>query len=105
MNNYENIKEKTNKAIGIVTKISTNLIERPYRKYNFKAAILMRESMLLGSMLNNAESWVNNNNTNLNNLGKPYTILHKLMMSAKESPSNVFMYLELGILPVQYVIM
>ena len=27
MNNYENIKEKTNKAIGIVNKISTTLIE------------------------------------------------------------------------------
>ena len=50
MNNSENTKKKTNTAIGIVKKISTNLIERPYGKYHFKAATLMRESMLLGSM-------------------------------------------------------
>lgn len=65
----------------------------------------MRESMLLGSMLNNAESWININKTDLNNLEKPDTILQKLILSAKGSPSKVFMYLELGILPVKYVIM
>ena len=30
MNNYSNIKEKTNKAVGIVNKIITSLHERPY---------------------------------------------------------------------------
>ena len=65
----------------------------------------MRESMLLGSMLNNAESWININKTDLNNLEKPDTILQKLILSAKGSPSKVFMYLELRILPVKYVIM
>ena len=61
--------------------------------------------MLLGSMLNNAESWININKTDLNNLEKPDTIFQKLILSAKGSPSKVFMYLELGILPVKYVIM
>ena len=85
MNNYENINEKTNEAVGIVNKISTTLIERPYGKHNFKAARLMRESMLLGSMLNNAESWININKTDLNNLEKPDTILQKLILSEKEA--------------------
>ena len=85
MNNYENIKEKTNKAIRIVNKISTTLIERPYGNHHFKAARLIRESILLESMLNNAESWININETDLNNLEKPDTILQKLILSEKEA--------------------
>ena len=40
-------------------KITTTLSERPYAKHNFKAAVIMRETMILGSMLNTAESWIN----------------------------------------------
>ena len=57
--NEKNIKEKTNRAIGIINKISTSLNERPYGNHHFKAAKSMRESMLLGSILNNSESWTN----------------------------------------------
>ena len=88
-----------------MNKISTTLIERAYGKHHFKAARLMTESMLLGSMLNNAESWININQTDLNNLENPDTILQNLILNTKGSPSKVFMYLELGILPVKYVIM
>ena len=70
--NEKNIKEKTNRAIGIVNKITPSLIERPYGKQNCKAASLMRESMLIGSMLNNSESWINISKTDLENLEKPF---------------------------------
>ena len=65
----------------------------------------MRESILLGSVWNNAESWVNINKTDLINLEKADTILHKFILSEKGSPRKVFMYLELDILPVKYIIM
>ena len=54
--NKINIKEKTNIAVGIVNKIRTTLTERPYGKYMFKAAEPVRESLLIGSMLNDSES-------------------------------------------------
>ena len=56
MKNIQNIREKTNRAVGIVNKITTCLGERPYGKYTLSAALLMRESMLLGTLLNNSES-------------------------------------------------
>ena len=68
MKNKKIIKEKTNKAIGIVNKIVTSLNERPYGVHSFKAAKLMRESMLLGSILTNSESWINITNKDLDNL-------------------------------------
>jgi hypothetical protein len=65
MNNYSNIKEKTNRAVGIVNKILTSLLERPYGRFTFRAAKIMRESMLVGSLLNNSESWINLNKTDI----------------------------------------
>ena len=56
MTNKIYIKETSYIAVGIVNKIRTTLTERPYGKYMFKAAELMRESLLIGSMLNNSES-------------------------------------------------
>ena len=48
MKNTKYIKAKTNRAIGIVNRISTCLYERPYGKHTFKAAILMSESPFWG---------------------------------------------------------
>ena len=59
MKNIKNIKEKINRGVGIVKKILTSIIERPYGRHTYKAAKLMREGMLLGAMLINAESWIN----------------------------------------------
>ena len=105
MNNYSNIKEKTNRAVGIVNKILTSLLERPYGRFTFRAAKIMRESMLVGSLLNNSESWINLNKTDIKNLEKPDTILQKEILKTKGNPSKALMYLELGILPVKYVVM
>ena len=77
--------------MGIVKKIPTSLIERPYGKHTFKAATLMREGMLLGTMLTNAESWINMTQRDIEAL-------------ASGNPCKVSMYLELGILPIKYVI-
>ena len=71
MKNEKNLKENTKKAIGIIKKITTTLSKRPYGKHNFKAVVVMRETMLLGSMLNNAESWINI----IISLKKPDTLL------------------------------
>ena len=61
--------------------------------------------MLLGSMLPNAESWINITQTDLTNLQKPDTMLQKELLSISGNPSKAFMSLELGFIPVKYVIM
>ena len=57
--NKQNIKDKTNKALGNKNKILSGLNERPYGKYTFQAEKLMRSGMLIGSLLNNSETWIN----------------------------------------------
>ena len=56
LKNEKNIKDKTNKAVGNVNKIITTLNERPFGKFTFKAASLMRDGVLISSLLNNAET-------------------------------------------------
>ena len=104
MKNNKNIKEKTNRAVGISNKISTTLMERPYGKHYFKAAKIMRESMLIGSMLNNSESWINLTKLDIETLEKPDTITQRNIFGNKGNPSKAFMCLELGIIPVHFVI-
>ena len=68
--NNKNIKDKTDRAVGIVNKISTSLVERPFGRHHFKAAQIVRESMLLGSLLNNSETWINVKKQDLEQLEK-----------------------------------
>ena len=103
MTNTHNIKEKKNKAVGIVKKISTCLYERPYGSNTFRAAKILREGLLLGSMLNNSESWINLTKSDLDNLEKPETMVQISILTSYVNPSKVFMCLELGVIPVKFV--
>ena len=56
-------------------------------------------------MLNNAESWININKSDLEKLEIPDKSLARHVLGAHGNPSISFMYLELGFLPVKFVIM
>ena len=102
--NDQNIKDKTDKAVGNVSKITNALSERPYGKHSFKAALLMRQAMLLGGLLSNAETLTHLTESDITKLTMPDTLLHRALLSTSENPSKVFMCLELGIIPVKYVL-
>ena len=101
----KNILERTNKSNGTINKIMSTLNERPFGKHLFKAYKLMREGMLLGGLLTNAESWINVVNQDLECLEKPDSILQRKVLSSSGNPCKAFMMLELGITPVRFVIM
>ena len=71
----------------------------------FRAYKLMREGVLLGGLLTNAESWLNLTQKNVEELEKPDLILQRKVLSTKGNPSKVFMMLELGIVPIRFVLM
>ena len=67
-----------------VEKILTSIIERPYGRHTYKAAKLMREGMLLGTMLTNAESWINMTQKDIEALEKPDTFLQRSILTQSE---------------------
>ena len=105
MKNQPNIKDRTGKAVGNVNKIISGLYERPYGRYTYRAAKIMREAMLIGPMVNNSEVWFNVTKEDLNNLEKPDTMLQRQLLTKIGNPCKVFMCLELGLVPVTFVIM
>ena len=102
--NDKNIKDKTDKAVGSVNKIMSALSERPYGKHSYRAALLMRQGLMLGGMLTNAETWINVTEADLTKLTMPDTMLQRQLLSVSGNPSKMFMCLELGVIPVKYVI-
>ena len=56
-------------------------------------------------MLNNSEAWINITQENENDLEKPDIMLQRKLLTHCGNPSKVFMCLELGVVPVKFVIM
>ena len=105
MKNDANIVEKSNKGIGSVNKIMNIVTERPFGKHLYRAVALLREGLLLGTMLNNAETWTNLTEKQIKKLESVDIMLQRRLVSNKDNPSKAFMALELGFVPIKFVIM
>ena len=50
-------------------------------KHSLKAALLMREALLISGLLSNAETWKNIKETSLTKLTQQDTMLHRALLS------------------------
>ena len=57
--NIENVDSRAGKGIGLVNNIETTLKNTPGGKYHFELAVLMRNAILISSMLSCSEIWYN----------------------------------------------
>ena len=65
--------------------------------------MIMREGLFVGLMLNNSESWINITKSDLETLERPDTMVQRSILTNYGNPSKVFMCLELGIIPIKYI--
>ena len=63
--------------------------------------IYIKQGLLLASMLNNSEGWLDTRKNDLDKLEKPDKILIRKILGPHENPSAVFKYLELGLVTCQ----
>ena len=101
----KNVQARKNKSLGIITQIIQILESTYFGKYYFKVALILRSSLLLSSLLLNSEAWVNLTEKDIRALEKTDEILLSKIMDCDGNTSNVFKYLELGIIPVRFEIM
>ena len=92
--NDRNITDKTNKANGNVTKVINTLQERPFGRHKYRAAKVMRDGMIVSSMLSSAESWTNILESDIEKLSKPDKVFLNKLLAEKGNPSTTFMYLK-----------
>ena len=63
--NNKNIEARIRKGAGIIEKIMTVLEGIPFGKFYFETAMILRNSLLISSILVNSEAWYNLTNTEI----------------------------------------
>ena len=96
---------RKNKGLGVITQITQILDSVLFGKYYFEVAMVLRSSLLLSSLLLNAEAWVNLSDKDIRALERTDEILLSKIVGSDSNTSNTFKYLELGIYPMRFEIM
>ena len=102
--NMKNIKTRTNKGTGVVNRIMTILEGIPCGKQYFKVGIILRDSLLVSSMLFNSETWYNLTSKELELLETVDLALIRQLLKAPKGTPKELLYLELGIIPFRDLI-
>ena len=82
----KNIKSRVNKGKGIVTKIMTLLEGIPFGKFYFQVAVILRNSLLVSSMLSNSEPWYKLTKPELDFLETVDLMLMRSILKAPNQP-------------------
>ena len=103
--NMKNVKARISKGKGIVSRILTILEGIPFGNYYFEVAIILRNSLLVSSMLVNTEAWYNITKTELNLLESIDVQFFKSVLKAPKCTPTEMLYLEFGCIPFGHLIM
>ena len=102
--NHKNMLSRKNRGTGVVTQIMTKLEEVCFGKYFFQVAIIWRSTYLISSLLTNAEAWFNVIQTDIDLLESvDEGLLRKILETPSSTPIEI-LYLELGVIPIRYII-
>ena len=102
--NRANIEARVNKGKGIVMRIMSILNSIPFGKLYYEVAILLRNTLLVSSVLCNSEAWFNLTEAQLHHLESVDLMLLRNILSAPKSTPKEMFYLELGIAPFRKMI-
>ena len=82
----------------------TTLNDIWFGKYHFKVAILLRNSLMISSLLTNSETWHSLTEADLRNIKKVNeALLSKNIATPLTTPREI-LYLELGVIPIRFII-
>ena len=102
--NIKNIKARISKGRGIVDKILTMLDGIPFGKLYFEIGMVLRNSLLVSSMVFNSEAWYNLTKYELDLLETiDVSFLRKLLNAPKGTPKEM-LFLEMGCMPLRDII-
>ena len=102
--NIKNIQARVNKGKGIVKRILRILEGIPFGKLYYQVAIILRNTLLVSSILCNSEAWFNVTKSELELIETVDLMLLRSLLGAPKSVPKEMFYLELGILPLREMI-
>ena len=103
-NNKANIQARVSKGLGAISEIMPILDETFYGPYYFEMFTTLRNALFINSVLSNCAAWYNLKKEDIRRLENCEAMLMKRGLATNEKTSHVSMYLELGWVPIKYLI-
>ena len=75
-----------------------------YGPYHFEVAVMLRNALLISSMLCNSEAWYNVTNEERNKLEQVDEALLRRILECPSTTPKEMLYLELNCLPIRFII-
>ena len=102
--NVKNIKARVSKGNEINSKILKMLEGIPFENFYFEVAIILRNSLLVSSLLCNSEAWYNVTKAEMELLESVDVILLRSILRAPKATPKEMLYLELGCVPFRELV-
>lgn len=103
--NKRNIQERKNRGLGAVNQIQQLLDDLCLGDYHFEAANILRNSLLLSSLVSNSETWYDVTKKEISELESVDEILLRKIFSAHSKTPRETLYLESGNIPIRFILM
>ena len=103
--NDKNIEERMKRGSGAVNQICQMLHDLCLGSFYFEAAGILRDSLLLSSLLSNSESWYNLSDRDIKNLESIDEQLIRRILNAHSKTPIELLYLETGSIPIRFILM
>ena len=102
--NTLNIQERKRRGLVAVNQISEMLSDLCLGQYHFEAGNLLRNSLLLSTVLSNSEAWYNLTKKEISDLESVDEALMRKILSAHSKTPVELLYLETGNIPIRFIL-
>ena len=103
--NVLNIQERKRRGLVAVNQIGQMLDDLCLGKFHFEAGNILRNSLLLSTLISNSEAWYNLTNKDISELESVDEALLRKILSAHSKTPLELLYLETGNIPIRFIIM
>ena len=103
-NNDDLIADRLKRATAALVSISGFMRESSMGQHTLSVYLLLHNAIFLPTILFNSQAWSNLTDKNIKELTRIQLRFLKKMMSVKPATSNSFVFLELGVLPIEHEI-
>ena len=99
-----NVLERKRKAIGIISDVFAILDELPLASKHVETGLLLRQTVLLSSLLFNTESVGNYTESDINAMEAVDNIFLSNLITKRQKTSISFLHLETATLPIRFIL-
>ena len=103
--NTKNILARRAKGVGIVDQVNKILEGTVYGPFIFEVAIILRQSLFINGVLNNAECWYGVKESELDQLEQVDEMLLRKLLEVGQGCPKEMLFLETGLWPLRYIVM